>query len=75
MTKGKDPLKYSDPAWHKRQARWKHTSFLGHCAMTISNMQAISASQTATARSKQLAAQIGALAHELAETLKERNDG
>lgn len=75
MTKGKDPLSYSNPAWHARQARWKHNSFFGHCAMARSNMQAILAASTTTEHSKALAAQIDVLAAELAETLKERKDG
>lgn len=75
MPKGKDPLSYSDPEWHKRQERWRHCSFLGHCSMGKSHMRMIQQSKTATPQSVLLAGQISGLLTELAVSLKERNDG
>lgn len=75
MPKGKDPLDYSNPEWHKRQARWRHCSFLGYCAMGRQHMRVISAADTTTSHSKHLATHISNLLQELAESLKERNDG
>jgi hypothetical protein len=74
MPKGKDPLNYSDPGWHKRQERWRHCSFLGHCAMGRQHMRVISVAETTTSRSKHLATHISGLLQELAESLKERVD-
>ncbi len=58
-----------------RQRRWRHNSFLGHCAMGKIHMHYIQGADSTTPRSKQLAAQINTLLYELAQSLKERVDG
>lgn len=58
-----------------RIKRWRHNSFLGHCAMGQSHMQAIQQAETTTQRSRQLASEINTLLTELAASLKERKDG
>ena len=74
-TKGKDPLDYSDPEWHKRQARWRHTSFLGHCERARISMVSMQQASTTTSQTTLIARSIEVLLVQLRDSLKERHDG
>ena len=56
------PLHYDYPPqsaeWHKKQARWRHNSFIGSARMTQVQMQAIIGSGTAKRQAKCAAARI-----------------
>lgn len=65
-------INWNSPVWQKRQAIWRHNGFLGSAAMMKKQCAGIINSQTATAKSKDLAEKILSLAIALEESLKER---
>lgn len=60
--------------WAKRQAVWRHNSFIGSAAMMKAQCQSILKSETATIESKELADQIYGLAVKLRISLKTRTE-
>lgn len=58
-----------------RMLRWKHNTYLGHCAMGRSQMNAIIDSTTATPAAKAKASAVNIALADLAILLKERVDG
>lgn len=58
-----------------KMRRWKHNSFLGHCACGRSQMNAIMDSPSVTAATKAKASAINIALADLAILLKERVDG
>ncbi len=67
-----DKLKPSTPAWHARQARWRHNGFSGSARMMQMQALAICQSSTATDAAKALADEIYIKASRLLTELKTR---
>lgn len=67
-----DKLTSQNPEWHKRQARWKHNSFLGHARMMQVQCRIILCSTTATDEAKAIAVRIEQDAELLADALQNR---
>lgn len=67
-----DKLTNQHAEWHKRQARWKHNSFLGHARMMQMQCKAILMSATATDEAKAIAVRIEQEAEMLADALRNR---
>lgn len=70
-----DRLRPMTPAWHARQERWRHNSFLGHARMMRMQCIAILSSKTTTDEAKQIAVRIEQDAELLAEALRIRKPG
>lgn len=67
-------MDWTDPRWQRRQERWRHNSYLGHCAMAAQNMRTIAKASTTTDESRLLAEQIEGLLDQLAASLKTRKE-
>lgn len=67
-----DTLQPGTKAWHDRQSRHHHNSFLGHAKMMQANANSILQSTTATDEARAVAMKIYNLANDLYTELKTR---
>lgn len=70
-----DKLKPGSQAFLKRNARWRHNSYLGSCSMAKQNMRAILNSNTTTDAAKAIAVRIENDLEFLLDALKVRKPG